>query len=387
MESSTTKSSSAGISRFSAFVLAAVTLCVGLGAGIGIGAGIWKDDGSGNASIRSEDVCDASNEHDSSLITYILSVGEFEISRKPGEEFVEVYVPEGSLPPVMPYVVNDVKNGTLFQNLLNTTMFLEDWSVLSSQANASAGEFAMPAYAAAKQCYKDYQYIVTSSPAPANAMIVFHDEDTVERLSHVYSVSEEPGGFLFTVLPVTDQSPETLPEGQCHSYQNLSSPHFHHASTCLQYDANWAVSENKVAGSGLTAFIKFGPILDSGAAALVGDLVAGGASDAATDAAVDVASDVASDGGSDAASDIASDGGSDAASDVNSDAGSDGYNGDDIVSDASSDMDMSDTDTVFSNDDNRGGPGAGTVAVGTGVVSVGTGVAISETVKAPSPAP
>ena len=362
MESCAEKAGSNGISRLSAFALAAVMLCVGLGAGIGIGAGIWKDDGSGNASIRSGDVCDASIEHDSSLITYILSVGEYTISRKPGEEFVEVYVPKDSLPPVIPYVVNDVKNGTLFEDLLNTTMFLEDWSVLSSQANASAGEFAMPAYAAAKQCYKDYQYMVTSSPTPANAMIVFHDEDTVERLSHVYSVSEEPGMFVFTVLPVTDQSPKTLPEGQCHSYQNLSSPHFHHASTCLQYDANWAVGENNVTGSGLTAFIKLGPIVDTGAAALVGDLVAGGASDAATDAAVDAASDAASD------------------------AGSDGFNGDDIVSDASSDMGLSDTDTVFSDDD-RGGPGAGALVVGTGVVGVGTGVAIGSSTNAPASPP
>ena len=63
-----------------------------------------------------------------------------------------------------------------------------------------------------------------------------------------------------------------------------------------------------------------------------------------------------------------------------------GFNGDDIVSDASSDMGLSDTDTVFSDDD-RGGPGAGALVVGTGVVGVGTGVAIGSSTNAPASPP
>ena len=319
-----------------------------------VGAGIWKDSGCSNdTSIRSEDVCDASIEHDTSLITYILSIGEYEIQRASGEEeFVEVYVPKDSLPPVMPYVINDKKNGTLYENLLNTTMFLEDWSILSAQGNTSQGQFAMPAYAAAKQCYKDYQYVAKSSPVPANAMVIFHDEDNVEKLSHVYSVTDEPDRFVFTMLPVTDEAPVTLPEGQCHPYQNLSTPHFHHASTCLEYDANWVVGDNKAKGSGLTAFIKLGPLVDIGAGAVVGGLIAGEESDGVTDA------------GSDA-----------------------GYDGDDIVSNASSDMDMSDTDTVFSDDGRGKGVGAGTVATGVVVGVGGTEAAILAGIPTPGPSP
>ena len=114
----------------------------------------------------------------------------------------------------MPYVINDVKNGALFENLLNTTMFLEDWSTLSSQANEAQGEFAMPGYAAAKQCYSDYELRATSSTSPPNAMMIRHDEANVERLVHVYNVTEEPDRFIFTLLPVKDEKPVILPEGQ-----------------------------------------------------------------------------------------------------------------------------------------------------------------------------
>jgi len=353
--------------------------CVGLGVGIGVGAGIWKDSGSGCSSDAlllsgGEASCDASlQQHDDTLLTYVLSVGEYQIQRQQTDgEFVDVFVPKNSLPDVMPYVVNDVANGTLYENVLNTSMFLEDWSVLSSRANASAGQFAMPAYAAAKQCYADYELMSTNSSTsakvPANAMVVFHDEDRVERLAHVYSVKEEPDQFVFTMLPVTDDEPTIMKEGQCHVYQNLSSPHFHHASTCLQYDAKWIVGDNKATGSGLTAFIKLGPLIDTAGVAVAGDLLAGGATDAATDAAADAASDVASD--------VASDGSADDAVST----------GSTIVSDASSDMSMSSADTAFTDDSRGGGPGMGTVITGAGVAGAGIGTAIGLS-QSPAPRP
>ncbi|KAI8112142.1 hypothetical protein M9434_003466 [Picochlorum sp. BPE23] len=344
--------------------VALVGLAVGLGVGIGIGAGIWKDSCSdtqlNSAGLSSTDLCDVKIEHDDSLYTYILSIGEY--STADGGEFVNVNVPKASLPPVMPYVINDAKNGSLYENVMNTTMFLEDWALLSSQANESAGEFAMPAYAAAKQCYQDYQMQTKTADVPANAMVVFHDDNSVERLAHVYSVTEEQDGFIFTLLPVTEDDPSILPEGTCHPYQSLSDPHFHHTSTCLQYDGNWALGTSNVTeGSGLTAFIKFGPLVDAGIAGAAADLIG-------TDAAVDtgvVAGDTA-------ASDVASDVGADVASDAGSDAG---YDGDDIVSDASSDgaSDRADTEIGDNQQQGGGGIGAGTVATGAGAVVGGAG--------------
>lgn len=119
-----------------ATVAALLGFVVGMGVGIGIGAGIWKgNEASNNSSFTVSGSCDASVEHDDALITYILSVDEYELKQNPGTEFIDVYVPKTSLPSSMPYVINDVKNGALFENLLNTTKFLEDWSILSSQTN------------------------------------------------------------------------------------------------------------------------------------------------------------------------------------------------------------------------------------------------------------
>lgn len=329
---------------------------VGLGVGIGIGAAIWKNSDSENSSFALSDACDASAEHDDSLITYILTVGDYTL--QPGGDFINVYVPNESLPSSMPYVINDVKNGALYQNLLNTTMFLEDWSLLSSQVNESNGEFAMPGYAAARQCYQDYELAAESSPVPPNAMVVRHDDDKVERLVHVFSVVSEPDGFVFRLLPVVDADPKILPEGQCHSYQNLSTPHFHHVSTCLEYDANWVVGQNGTQGSGLTAFIKLGPLIDAGVAAVGADALAGAGADAAVGAGADAAAGAGVDAAADAGADVASDA---------------GYDGDDIVSNASSDGASDRADTIIGNENQQGGggPGVGTAAaVGGGTIAV-----------------
>ena len=338
-------------------VAALLGLLVGLGGGIGIGAGIWKSDSSTN------DVCDASIEHNDNLVTYILSVGQYEILPKPSSEFVDVVVPKDSLPAVMPYVINDVKHGVFDENLLNTTMFLEDWSALCLQMNETNGEFAMPGYAAAQQCYKEYRGVIQASTTPPNAMVIRNDEEGVHRFVHVYNVTEEPERFVFTMLPVTEDNPQILPEGQCHSYQNLSSPHFHHASTCSEYDANWIIGQNGTRGSGLTAFIKLGPLIDTAVGVGV---------DAAIDAGADAGADAAVDAGADAASDA----GADTASDVSSDSG---YNGDDIVSDASSDGASDRADTMIGNDNEQGGGGGGFTAA---VVGAGATVATADTLAA-----
>ena len=354
-----------------ATIAAVIGLAVGLGAGIGIGAGIWKEDcaPSSNTALGTSSVCDTSVEHDDSLITYVLSVGEYEMKQRPGAEFIDVFVPRESLPSTMPYLINDVKDGALYENVLNTTMFLEDWSALSLQTNESNGEFAMPAYAAAKQCYQDYDVTAQASSTPPNAMVIRHDETNVDRLVHVYNVTEEADRFVFTLLPVRDDEPSILREGGCHPRQNMSAPHFHHVSTCTEYDANWVVGENGMRGTGLTAFIKLGPLIDTGVAAVGADLIASGGADAAVDAGVDAGVDAASDAGSDAVSDATSDS---------------GYNGDDIVSDASSDGASDRADTVIGEQDRPQGwrPGFGT-AVGTAGTLVGTTAALAPEAEAP----
>lgn len=356
-----------------ATMAALLGLCVGIGTGIGIGAGIWKnDDGSSTSSFALNDACDASVEHSDNLITYILSVEDYTIQQKPGSsEFIDVFVPKESLPSAMPYLINDVQKGSLYEDVLNTTMFLEDWSVLSSQTNVTNGEFAMPGYAAAKQCYSDYEVKATASSVPPNAMVVRHDEDNVERLVHVYSVTEEPDRFVFTLLPVADENPRILPEGQCHLYQNMTDPHFHHVSACLEYDANWIVEQNGTQGSGLTAFIKLGPIIDTGAAAIGADLIGSAGADAAVDAGVDAGVDAASDAGADAASDAGSDA---------------GYDGDDILSDGGSSDGASDrADTMIGEEQPQrgGGPGIGTAAGLAG----GTVATVGVLAQGPGPEP
>jgi hypothetical protein len=174
----------------------------------------------------------------------------------------------------------------------------------------------------------------------------------------VFSVVLEPDGFVFRLLPVADADPKILPEGQCHSYQNLSTPHFHHVSTCLEYDANWVVGQNGTQGSGLTAFIKLGPLIDAGVAAVGADALAGAGADAAVGAGADAAAGAGVDAAADAGADVASDA---------------GYDGDDIVSNASSDGASDRADTIIGNENQQGGggPGVGTAAaVGGGTIAV-----------------
>ena len=246
---------------------------------------------------------------------------------------VDVFVNKTALPPVMPYVINDVYNGTLYENLLNTTMFLEDWARLSSTANVSNSEFAMPAVAAVKQCFKDYnmEFLLNTSSTPPNAMIIFHMGEGLERLAHIYGVTEEQDQFVLRVVPVQDDNATIVPEGQCHGYQDMNAPHFHHISSCLELDASWVLDQQVLNnGSGMTVFFKLGPAVDTGLVALAADA----AVDAGTGAAVDAGTGAAVDAGTDAGADAASDAGADAASDAGADAASDA--GADILSDGGS---------------------------------------------------
>lgn len=357
----------------SVVVIAGLGFCAGIGVGIGIGAGIWKGDCGDTASFLPSGACDASVGHDDGLITYVLTINDFVIQRDPeNSEFVEVTVPKESLPSVMPYLLNDAQNGALYQDVLNTTMFLEDWSTLSLQANETAGEFAMPGYAAAKQCYSEYEVDATSSSVPPNAMVIRHDEQNVERLVHVYSVTEEPESFVFRLLPVIDENPRIMQEGQCHPYQSMSDPHFHHVSTCLEYDANWIVGQNATEGSGLTAFIKLGPLIDTGLVAVGTDLIAS----AGADAAVDAGADAVVDAGADAASDAGADAASDASGGTEMEAG---YDGDDIVSDGGSSDGASDRADTMIGEEPRGGGGPG---FGTAVTVAGGGVGTASVIGA-----
>lgn len=158
----------------------------------------------------------------------------------------------------MPFLVNDVTNGTLYQNLLNTSAFLEDWAALSALYNASMSEFAMPAAAAAKQCFDDFEMDVEKSvtSTPANAMVIFHAQNGVHHMAQVYNVKDE-GDQIVIKMELVTGNVTMLPEGRCHKYQDLSLPHFHHASTCTELDANWFVYLDRLGNTtGLTLFIK-----------------------------------------------------------------------------------------------------------------------------------
>jgi len=241
-------------------------LCVGIGIGIGIGAGIWNNEGQ-NTNISSTYYACEDGSHADPLVTYILSVDDASLKAASPElslangPAIDVTIPKRSLPSVMPFLVNDVINRTLYQNLLNTTGFLEDWADLSSLDNVSTSEFAMPAAAAAKQCFDDYEMMSMNNSVqstPANAMVVFHDQNGVHHMAHVYNVKDKGDQIVLKMELVTGGNATTLlPEGTCHQYQDVSLPHFHHASTCTTLDANWIEDVDSLSNStGLTLFIK-----------------------------------------------------------------------------------------------------------------------------------
>ena len=243
-------------------------LCVGIGVGIGIGAGIWKENGNNinndTNALTQTTVC-ADGSHADPLVTYVLSVDDASLKVASPElsldgVAVDVTIPKASLPSVMPFLVNDVTNGTLYQNLLNTTGFLEDWAELSALDNVSTSEFVMPAAAAAKQCVDSYEMDVSTSVqnTPANAMVILHAQNGVHRMAQVYNVRDEGDQIVLKMELVTGENATTpLPEGRCHEYQDLSLPHFHHASTCTELDADWIVDVDSLGNTtGLTVFVK-----------------------------------------------------------------------------------------------------------------------------------
>jgi hypothetical protein len=184
--------------------------------------------------------------------------------------FAEAAFSAASVPAVIPYVTNLVSDGVLMQDVLNTTQFLDDWVELSAQANdAGDGLHAMPALAAAKQCFGQYQESVTQTvldTVPPNAMIRFDSNPSEAVLVDVFDVraSDDGAGYVMTLRQVPAAA-AALParEGVCHAQQSISAggtgstEHYHHQSSCMETILDWNVEEaSAVDGDGMVMFIK-----------------------------------------------------------------------------------------------------------------------------------
>ena len=170
--------------------------------------------------------------------------------------FAEAAFSLASVPASIPYVTNLVSDGVLKQDVLNTTQFLDDWVELSAQSNdAGDGLHAMPALAAAKQCFGKYQESVMQTvhdTVPPNAMIRFDSNPSKAVLVDVFDVraSDDGAGYVMTLRQVPAAAAATpAREGVCHAKQSLSADgtggeeHYHHQSTCLETILDWNLKE------------------------------------------------------------------------------------------------------------------------------------------------
>ena len=203
-------------------------------------------------------------EHDDIIITYILQASRVTVKvldqrTSSTSTFVEMEIPKDSLTSTMPYLTNDNAYGKLYQDVLNTTQFMDDWVEMSSRGDSASGPFANPMEAAANQCYKEYQTEVKDYiEAPPNAMIRFQNDAGRALLVDIFNVESRGASYLLTGRVAPPSSTLDVPEGQCHSKQDLDSPHYHHVSTCsdivLEYNIEEASQE--INGYGMTAFVK-----------------------------------------------------------------------------------------------------------------------------------
>ena len=205
-------------------------------------------------------------QHADTLLTYILqSSSATLVALKDGYkglkgEFASLSIAPETLPLTIPYLTNQVSNGNLFQDVLNTTQFLDDWAQLSKQGDPAKSQFAMPGQAAAKQCFDKYQEASTSAKldvVPSNAMMRINADPSKAIVADIFDVSvADDGSYVFILRQAPNYSEMMVPEGQCHAPQSLAAPHYHHISQCMDITLDWNVKESQVQGQGITMFIK-----------------------------------------------------------------------------------------------------------------------------------
>ena len=339
----------------------------GIGIGIGIGAGIWKDNGASanDSTVLATQTC-PEGEHNAALNTYFLTTSRVNVSDLPNPykqefgRFFEITIPKSSLPPTVPFVKTVMGEGKVYEDVLDSSEFLEMWSKLSATADPDNGTFAMPGLDEAHWCFQQYKAKFDAlasgkglTKSPANAMLSFDTDSRDTLVADIFSVIDAGESYLMHVRLAPTNATMDMNESECHSYQSVNDPHYHHRSRCLAIETDEElISSEDVNGRGMTAFIKITPIVDSAVVAGIAEVASDVAADAGVDAAVDTATDTAADTASDSATDTASDTTSDTSDGDSSD---DSSNDDDSSDDSSNDDDSSDDDD--SDDSDSGGDG------------------------------
>jgi hypothetical protein len=265
-----TKSENVRRSRIRHFVIIGICcLAVGIGIGIGIGSGIWNSSETKNESLTALEVCAEEKQHAGPLLTYVLQSSEVKVAPLVDPDaydhkgfngtFAEIRFNRSSLPSTVPYVMNEIDDGILFEDVLNSTQFLDDWAVLSEN---SGPLFAMPGEAASYQCYSKEEISANKSmsfdASPPNALIRFDNDASIAVLVDIFDVRIDPstGEFVLIVRQAPPNSQVGVREGSCHEIQNLDTPHYHHVPICMDMILSWNIELSQLDGSGMTAFIK-----------------------------------------------------------------------------------------------------------------------------------
>ena len=249
--------------------------------------------------------------HKTPLNTYFVTMDTVTVNRleEYADElgsFIQVGFPKSRLPASIPFAKSDMEARQMFEDVLNSTEFFSTWAKLATKASPLNGTFAMPWLNEASQCFERYQQQVLDDDleakgidqVPSNAMLVFDVPGQEGVVADVFDVIDAGDSYLWHLRVAPSQAPMDTREGECHPYQSLKNPHYHHVSRCLGADVT-SLDVDRVNGTGMTAFVRIGPLVDTGIVAVGADLIGSAGADAAVDAGVDVASDVASDAGSD----------------------------------------------------------------------------------------
>lgn len=219
---------------------------------------IW--DGTRCRQPRSGSLCQ-DGEHSETILTYILRAETVNVKPLDSYEdfdgsFIELRIPKNTLPGTVPFLTNDIGGGQLFQDVLNTTQFMDEWVEMS--ARASPGRFANPLQALANQCFTEYQgETEQNTDTPPNAMIRFDKDTSKATVVDIFDVTSTDTEYIVTARRAPIFSELGVPEGQCHRKQDLKSPHYHHVSLCCDIILDYAIDDAlQLQGGGMTAFIK-----------------------------------------------------------------------------------------------------------------------------------
>lgn len=200
-------------------------------------------------------------EHSDTILTYILRAETFNVIPRESYQdfdgsFIELQIPKSAIPGTVPYLTNDVDDGQLFQDVLNTTQFMDEWVEMS--ARAPPGLFANPLQAVAHQCFTEYQgETEQNTDTPPNAMIRFDKDTSKAVVVDIFDVTSTDTEYILTVRRASILSELGVPEGQCHRKQDLKSPHYHHVSLCCDIILDYPIDDmSQLQGGGMTAFIK-----------------------------------------------------------------------------------------------------------------------------------